>query len=242
MPDSSPGPDDRLGSFQKNYDQICTSYHSIDDFRAKLLGLIPAVSGAAVIILNKEAESYVVPVSILGFIITFGLLCYEIYGVEKCANLINIGSFTEAELGIPGQFRSRPDAVKGIINETFAASIVYSAVLSMWVYLAFIKTFTLAIDQKYNYVSIILTCLISFFVFAFSFRWMCCRECELQNKYPIFEVIKRDDKGIITMPGPNGQDLKEKPSDVPPSETKTTPCRICSFLNTVWFRKVDTAP
>ena len=32
----------------KIYDQICTSYHAIDDFRAKLLGLIPLVTGAGI--------------------------------------------------------------------------------------------------------------------------------------------------------------------------------------------------
>jgi hypothetical protein len=31
------------------YDQLCTSYHKVDDFRAILLGFLPLASGAAIL-------------------------------------------------------------------------------------------------------------------------------------------------------------------------------------------------
>jgi hypothetical protein len=37
------------------YEEICTSYHAIDDIRMKLLGLLPIATGAGVfLLLNKD--------------------------------------------------------------------------------------------------------------------------------------------------------------------------------------------
>jgi len=66
------------------------------------------------------------------------LLSYEIHGIKKCGRLIRAGISIEKELGITGQFRSRPHDAAGFINEPFATSIIYPAVLAAWTYLAFI--------------------------------------------------------------------------------------------------------
>jgi hypothetical protein len=38
------------------YNQLCTSYHAIDDFRAKLLGFLPLVTGGGLVLLSGRAE------------------------------------------------------------------------------------------------------------------------------------------------------------------------------------------
>ena len=37
------------------YQELCTTYRAIDDFRAKLLGFLPLVSGAGVFVLLGDA-------------------------------------------------------------------------------------------------------------------------------------------------------------------------------------------
>jgi hypothetical protein len=76
------------------------------------------------------------PIGAFGFAITLGLLCYELYGIKKCHRLIEVGKGIEAALGVQGQFINRPREVFGLINEPFAAGVIYPAVLGAWVYLA----------------------------------------------------------------------------------------------------------
>ncbi len=41
----------------KIYNELCTSYRAIDDFRAKLLGLIPLVTGTGISLLFKKIKN-----------------------------------------------------------------------------------------------------------------------------------------------------------------------------------------
>lgn len=127
----------------KIYDQLCESYRGIDDFRTKLLGFLPLATGAGILITAKEGptllQNYSLPIAVFGFLITFGLFCYEIYGITKCAELIRTGKKIELAQEIQGQFCSRPQAVRGWINEPFAAGIIYPAVLASWTIVGFIR-------------------------------------------------------------------------------------------------------
>ena len=125
------------------YEQLCQSYRAIDDFRAKLLGFLPLASaGGAFLLLNepqkiKLAKPFLEPLGLFGFIVTLGLFFYEIYGIRKCHALINAGKKLECYLGITdGQFITRPRNVLYIINEPFAAGVIYPAVLAGWMFLA----------------------------------------------------------------------------------------------------------
>lgn len=130
------------------YDQLCQSYRAIDDFRAKLLGLLPLATGAGIwTFLDKfeevqpispEGKSILIASAVFGALITLGLFAYEIYGIKKCGALITAGRLTEnLALQIEnGQFKSRPQSVAHIVNEPFAAGIVYPAVLAAWCYIA----------------------------------------------------------------------------------------------------------
>jgi hypothetical protein len=123
------------------YDQLCTSYHAIDDFRAKLLGFLPLVTGGGLVLLTGRPEDvrreFFGPVGLFGIAVTTGLLAYEIYGIRKCRALIIDGKALEEDMQVQhGQFMGRPDAVFRIVNKPFAAGAIYPAVLAAWTYLA----------------------------------------------------------------------------------------------------------
>jgi len=125
------------------YDQLCKSYHGIDDFRAKLLGFLPLATGAGILFTAKEGPSLLQnfprQIAIFGFLIAFGLFCYEIYGIRKCSELIRTGEKIERALKVQGQFVSRPHGVFRFINEPFAAGVIYPAVLASWTFLGFVR-------------------------------------------------------------------------------------------------------
>jgi hypothetical protein len=123
------------------YDQLCTSYHAIDDFRAKLLGFLPLVTGGGLILLtgrpDEVRKEFFGPVGLFGIAVTAGLLAYEIFGIKKCHALLSAGEDLERRMGLSdAQFKRRPNNVLGVINEPFAAALIYPAVLAAWTYLA----------------------------------------------------------------------------------------------------------
>jgi hypothetical protein len=131
----------------KAYDQLCTSYRAIDDFRAKLLGFLPLATGTGIwVLLDRvqnaqnipvETKGVLAAVGIFGALITLALFLYEIYGIKKCAALIEAGKRIEGLLQIGnGQFVNRPQNVAYVINEPFAAGIVYPTVLAAWTFFA----------------------------------------------------------------------------------------------------------
>lgn len=122
------------------YGEISTSYRAVDDFRTKLLGLIPVVTGAGVgLLLGDNAgrpQPFWIAVGVFGTVTTFGLFCYELHGIKKCGYLIDAGARIEQALELHGQFRSRPQQVAGLIDEPLAAAVVYPAVLAGWTFVA----------------------------------------------------------------------------------------------------------
>ncbi len=137
------------------YKELCDSYRAIDDFRAKLLALLPFATGVGAVFLlgNIEPanEKYLEPLGFFGFVVTLGLFTYEIFGIHKCHALIKSGKSIESmQLKVNGQFMSRPPSVLGFIDEPLAAGIIYPTVLASWMYIALIflhpqESFTIAI-------------------------------------------------------------------------------------------------
>jgi hypothetical protein len=125
------------------YRELCNSYRAIDDFRTKLLGFLPLVTGTGLFFLVTDkakidmAQPYFGPIGVFGFVITLGLFFYEFYGVKKCKALITAGKELEQQLKIGhGQFLTRPHGVLGFISEPIAAGVIYPAVLAAWTFVA----------------------------------------------------------------------------------------------------------
>jgi len=138
--------DEKNENLKAVYQQLCDSYRAIDDFRTKLLGFLPLATGGGIFLLlgplsdqktSVLAKPYMAPVGAFGFVITLGLFCYELYAIKKCGSLIEAGRQIEGRLHVAGQFLNRPREVAFLINEPFAAGIIYPAVLAAWTYLAF---------------------------------------------------------------------------------------------------------
>ena len=129
----------------KTYEQLCNSYRAIDDFRAKLLALLPLATGGGIFLLvgdHTRAEAigpYLPVIGLFGFVVTLGLFFFELHGILKCTHLIKAAIKLEQNLEIneeEGQFIGRPLGIFGFINEPFAAGIIYPAVLAAWFFLA----------------------------------------------------------------------------------------------------------
>jgi len=127
------------GDTKSVYDQLCLSYRAIDEFRSKLLGFLPLATGTGGVVLFTNnslftaQSSFLGPAGVFGFVVTFGLFTYELYGIRKCHALIVAGKQLEGVLS--GQFKERPQALARLVNEPFAAAIIYPAVMAAWAYL-----------------------------------------------------------------------------------------------------------
>jgi divalent metal cation (Fe/Co/Zn/Cd) transporter len=140
------------------YERVCESYHAIDDFRMKLLGLLPLATGAGVLILvnanvgsdeksEGSARWLLGAIGLFGLVTTLGLFAYELHGIKKCHYLIVAGRYLEHEFDVHGQFSSRPHDVGGrhlAINEPFASSIIYPATLAAWAFTGLVVTSRIA--------------------------------------------------------------------------------------------------
>jgi hypothetical protein len=117
----------------------------LDDFRAKLLGFLPIVSGAGLFLLlgrvdeaaNAHPSSSVTALpGVIGALVTIGLLVYEERGIQNCVRLATIGQELEKAMGVRGRFLERPQSVGRIVNEPVASGVVYSTLIGSWMFLA----------------------------------------------------------------------------------------------------------
>jgi mannose-6-phosphate isomerase-like protein (cupin superfamily) len=151
-PDPSEGANvtdpDVANNLRTAYDELCITYRAIDDFRAKLLGFLPLVTGGGLVLAIGKAEElrrdFFGPIGIFGIAVTAGLLAYELFCIKKCHALLRTGEDLEGKLRLPvdsdgkpaGQFIRRPNNLLKVVNEPFAAALIYPAVLAAWTYLA----------------------------------------------------------------------------------------------------------
>lgn len=134
---------DKKETLRFEYGEICRSFHAIDDFRAKLLALLPIASGAGISALfgiNAWLDSshihFIIAIGVFGFAVTFGIFLYEIRGMHICKTLMDLGEKMETKLELEiGQFKERPDPKYGFVGPKAAAWIIYPATLLFWGYL-----------------------------------------------------------------------------------------------------------
>lgn len=133
------------------YQELCTSYRAIDDFRGKLLGFLPLASGTGIFLLIYDEERLAavkdafLPIGVFGILITLGLFIFEIYGIRRCTHLIIFGESLEKHMHLEGQFAHRPPGLRTIeqsatglsrfVSEPLASGIIYSVVMAAWAFL-----------------------------------------------------------------------------------------------------------
>jgi hypothetical protein len=139
---------DAQQNYTTAYSQVCTTYHSIDEFRAKLLGFLPVVSGVGALALVNDvaglqaSPEFLIFAGVFGALITIGLFLYEVRGIRHCTFLIDRGRELERKLGLGamGQFAHwDPDiALRPMKVADFprAAQVIYPTVFAAWVYVA----------------------------------------------------------------------------------------------------------
>jgi hypothetical protein len=145
--------DKRTERLLEAYKEVCTSYHAIDEFRTKLLGVLPVASIAGILVVGKDtpfAEGALQPLigfaSFFGAAFTLGLFLFEIRGILRCHHLIERGKTLEESLAVEGQFHVCSHEHKGEGPESFfnakvAACAVYSLVFAAWLFMAIRFTF-----------------------------------------------------------------------------------------------------
>jgi hypothetical protein len=85
----------------------------------------------------KVTQSLLYPLGLFGFVTSLGRFFFELYGISKCHALMEAGTRMECLLTLKeGQFEKRPRGVFYVINEPFAAGVIYPAVLGAWMFLA----------------------------------------------------------------------------------------------------------
>src|SRR5207237_4545122 len=124
------------------YQEICRSHGAIADFRAKLLALLPAASGASAFVLLKgggPTPNFLGPLGLFGFAAVFGLFMYELRGIQDCVTLRGCAQKIEEQLGIPSgehHFDREPGKLLGLADEIGAGWIIYTAILTSWLGIA----------------------------------------------------------------------------------------------------------
>src|SRR4051812_28782135 len=95
------------------YQEICKSIHDVDDFRMKLLGLLPLTSLIGIFALGNnslfadqtsESKHLITFIGIFAASLTLSLFIYEIRGILRCSDLIRRGAEIESLLGVRGQY------------------------------------------------------------------------------------------------------------------------------------------
>jgi hypothetical protein len=139
------------------YSEVCASYHAIDEFRTKLLGILPIASLAGILLLGKDnlfqadslAQRLVGFASFFAAAFTLSLFLFEIRGILRCHHLIERGAQLEEALNVKGQFfvcshqhaQAAGSRLERVFNAKVAASAVYSLVFAAWLFLALRFTF-----------------------------------------------------------------------------------------------------
>src|SRR6266478_624681 len=110
---------DRTSALLGVYQELSKSHQAIDDFRMKLLGLLPLASLTGIFFVSKSdsffgssgpatlelgANKLIAFISIFAATFTLALFLYEIRGILMCSELIYRGCKIENDLDVIGQF------------------------------------------------------------------------------------------------------------------------------------------
>lgn len=126
------------------YNEVCKSYHAIDNFRMQLLGLLPLFSVVGFFFIDhsevQKGNELISFVSLFAALFTAALFAYEIRGIFRCNKLMQIGKSLEKEMDIKGQFGAcieqskESTGAEKLFDAKFAACLTYMLVIAGWLY------------------------------------------------------------------------------------------------------------
>ena len=136
---------------QHHYEQVCQSFHAIDDFRGRLLALWPILGGAAggiaLLASDKLRNEYLLPLGIFGVAVSIGVGIYEWTQTLRCVQLKEVARRLEEDMNLKEkqtQFNSIYDSYSlrhlkptegKLIRTGLASAIVYGSVIVGWIYI-----------------------------------------------------------------------------------------------------------
>ncbi len=138
------------GRYRLDYQETLQQFRMLADARFKLLAFVPTVSGAAVALLTGTTEAQTrLAVGLLGFLVTLGILFYELRNSEFYDAVAHRAKCLEMLLGLPactqgkslgGAFNERPGKEMrffGLVKiwHDRGLALVYGAALGGWLYL-----------------------------------------------------------------------------------------------------------
>jgi hypothetical protein len=148
-PMAAAGTNNRQQAWLSVYQQVVQHHQAITDFRAKLLGLLPIASGAALIVVLKDGLSVervglALGLGLFACVLTIGLFFYELRGMGHCLDLEQSARELEKWLELPPNEATRPfnfmrlrePEMGGLIGARGSAWLIYPAVLGAWLYLS----------------------------------------------------------------------------------------------------------
>lgn len=124
---------------ERIYSEIRTGVRETDAISFRLLGLVPLISGTALIGLLLQSKALppdlLMLLALFAAAITLGLFRWELRNVQTCAWLIKYAEALEmdslATKGLGGIARSRPAAPQGI-GKTEAEKLIYATTIAVW--------------------------------------------------------------------------------------------------------------
>src|SRR2546430_13051880 len=138
LSNSQPHPSDE--ELRMVYQELCTSYHNIAEFRSKLLGLLPFVTASSFVatMIGDQSKSLplahlVLPFGLFGALVTLALFLYEVDNLKRSALLTAQGRTLEKAMHLLGPFTPGPSS---LFNTRNAAGPLYTTPLSGWVLLS----------------------------------------------------------------------------------------------------------
>lgn len=139
MTTTSPSHEAAAVGLDKIYAEIRTGVRETDAISFKLLGLVPLVSGAALIgvVFEQPAvpPALVILLSSFASTITLGLFRWELRNIQTCSALLAYAEGLEEETlkvqGLAGVFQPRPRPLQRI-GKTEAEKLIYATTIATW--------------------------------------------------------------------------------------------------------------
>ena len=131
-----------------DYEQTLATYRQLTEIRFRLLAFVPAISGAAIVVLGQTGSDPWAKfgVAVLGFFVTLGIVLYDQRNTQIYQGTIGQAKHLENKLGLEtdtnaGLFGSRGELPTQHFfwfpfEHGLGLALVYSTVLGAWVFAA----------------------------------------------------------------------------------------------------------